>query len=160
MNALKIANPTIAYSSVKLDIFEWALKKSISIKFFLVKWLLNAILALGTLFFKRQIALYQGFYERTKAKKAAPTTELFLIISDLNGITTDFYQKIEKLPLISHYQENFRDTIKQLLTLSTTFENYLIAESFEDDTPFNLKVNNATFAKDWNSKEDEIWDTL
>lgn len=159
MNTLKIAH-SAAYPFVKLDVFEWILKKSISIKFFFSKWLLNRILALGTLFLKRQIVLYNGFYERTKAKKVTPTTELFLIISDFNGITTDFYQKIEKLPLVSHYQKDFRDTVKELAVVSAIFENYLIAESFEDDKPFNLKVNNTTFAKDWNSKEDEIWDTL
>ena len=91
-----------------------------------------------------------------------PTEETLKMLETLANIASFVLAFATISTILPNYVILAFTNVKNKLTEEKLFElsDKMFDNSFEDDTPFNLKVNNATFAKDWNSKEDEIWDTL
>ncbi len=150
MNVLAISS-----QEIRLGFFEWILTKMPTIS--ISNWVFKRLFEKGTKKFNQHSQSFELFFNAVKENPAMIDVDLFNRYSLLNAEIKVFYEKIIYLRTKLPQEKAFVQAVEKFHIMLKDFENYIIMQSFEDNTP--VKGFNNTFKKDWNSKEDEIWET-
>ncbi len=150
MNVLLIPSQTI-----RLGFFEWILTKMPI--FSISNWVFKRLFEKGIKKFSLHSQSFGLFFDAVKENPAMINVDLFNRYSLLNAEIKVFYEQITYLRTKLPQEQAFIQAVEKVHIMLKDFENYMIMQSFEDNTP--MKGFDNTFKKDWDSKEDEIWET-